>query len=141
LTADARETDAHDPEVRPASHDNERTTRDNGVEVHRVPAFAPAGNVYATPGIVPAVWRVVRGVDSAVGARPPPDVVHVHNYHAVPFVLGGLTAWLATDGRLVVTPHYHAGSDDASRDNLLTLYRPFGAATLARADRVIAVSD
>lgn len=123
--------------------------RRDGVRVRRVRALAPDGAIYVAPGVVSTVWRVLQGgVDPGV-----PDVVHVHNYHAVPFALGGLTTAtvrtvqaLRTSGdgsapRLVATPHYHGGSDDGLRDRLLSVYRPLGAGTLRTADTVVAVSD
>jgi glycosyltransferase involved in cell wall biosynthesis len=105
--------------------------QEHGVHVRRVRAFAPGGNIHVAPGVISAVRR----------AAADADVVHVHNYHSMPFALGGLTAAIATDAKLVATPHYHGGSGDALRDRLLALYRPLGAATIRRADAVLAVSD
>ncbi|MEZ3117093.1 glycosyltransferase family 4 protein [Halobaculum sp. MBLA0147] len=123
--------------------------RRDGVRVRRVRALAPDGAIYVAPGVVTTVWRALRG---AV-APSVPDVVHVHNYHAVPFALGGLTTAavravraLRASGdepapRLVATPHYHGESDDGLRDRLLSVYRPLGAGVLRAADTVVAVSD
>lgn len=115
-----------------AGGDGARRERRDGVRVRRVRAFAPGDNLYVAPGVVGAVRRCCRSWS--------PDVVHVHNYHAVPFALGGLTA--AHEGvPVVATPHYHGGSDDALRDRLLAVYRPLGAATLRRAAAVLPVGD
>lgn len=115
-----------------AGGDGARRERRDGVRVRRVRALAPGDNLYLAPGVVAAVRRCRRSWD--------PDVVHVHNYHAVPFALGGLTA--AHEGvPVVATPHYHGGSDDPIRDRLLALYRPLGAATLRRAAAVTPVSE
>ncbi|MFB6175718.1 MAG: glycosyltransferase family 4 protein [Halobaculum sp.] len=113
-----------------AGGEGHRRERRDGVRVRRVRAVAPGDAIHFAPGVVPAVRREL---DTA-------DVVHVHNYHSMPFAFGGLTASLS-DTRVVATPHYHAGSGNALRDRLLALYRPFGAATISRADAVLAVSD
>lgn len=113
-----------------ADGDGHRRERRDGVRVRRVRAIAPGDAIHFAPSVVPAVRREVADA----------DVVHVHNYHSLPFALGGLTASLS-DARVVATPHYHAGSGDTLRDRLLALYRPFGAATIRRADAVLAVSD
>lgn len=113
-----------------AGGDGHRRERRDGVQVRRVRAIAPGDAIHFAPGVVPAVRREL---DAA-------DVVHVHNYHSMSFAFGGLTASFS-DARVVATPHYHAGSGNALRDRLLALYRPFGAATISRADAVLAVSD
>jgi glycosyltransferase involved in cell wall biosynthesis len=111
-----------------AGGDGHRRERRDGVAVRRVRAFAPGGNVYLALGVCPAVRRRVGDM----------DVVHVHNYHSVPFALGALCAG---DAPVVATAHYHAGSDSGLRDRLLSLYRPLGRAAVARADRLLAVSE
>lgn len=141
----------HDVTVLAADAGGEGAPRErrDGVRVRRARALAPDGAIYVAPGVVPTVWRVLRG-----GGDPgAPDVVHVHNYHAVPFALGGLTTAAVRavrllrasgDGvapRLVATPHYHGESDDGLRDRLLSVYRPLGAGVLRTADTVVAVSD
>lgn len=109
-----------------AMADGARRARRNGVEVRRHRGLAPGGAYHVAPGITPAV------------RRSDADVVHAHNYHALPllFAATGVTA-----ERFVVTPHYHAGSASPLRDRLLSLYRPLGGWAVRRADAVVAVSD
>jgi glycosyltransferase involved in cell wall biosynthesis len=45
------------------------------------------------------------------------------------------------DRRFVVTTHYHGGSASSVRDQLLSMYRPFGRWAVRQADTVIAVSE
>lgn len=96
-----------------------------GVAVRRLNGVAPGGAYYFVPGLSPALQG------------GPADLVHVHNYHALPFV----QAALATDVPVVATPHYHGTSDDVLRRLLLRAYRPLGRRALARADAVVAVGD
>jgi glycosyltransferase involved in cell wall biosynthesis len=98
----------------------------DGVRVRRFRAASPGESFYVAPGLVPAVRRA----DA--------DVVHAHNYHALPLLLAALGV---TDERFVVTPHYHGASADGVRNALLSGYRPLGRWALRRADAVIAVSE
>ena len=100
--------------------------RQNGVTIHRHNGFAPGGAFHVAPGISRTLWRL----DA--------DVVHAHNYHSLPLLFAALTVG---DTRFVVTPHYHGGSADSTRDRLLAAYRPLGGWALRRADSVIAVSN
>lgn len=102
--------------------------RRNGVRVRRHRSLAPGGAVHLAPGIARAVRRHAQTA----------DVVHVHNYHSLPFTIGGLAA---QDTRLVATPHYHGASDDPLRDRLLTLLHPVGRRVIRRADALTAVSE
>lgn len=95
------------------------------VRVCRFRSLSPDKSIYFAPGITPAIHQA----DA--------DVVHAHNYHSLPVFLAGLGI---TDERFIVTPHYHGASANGLRNQLLSLYRPFGAWTLRQADEVIAVS-
>lgn len=64
------------------------------------------------------------------------DVVHAHNYHALAALAG-----LRVDAPLVVTSHYHGGSQSPVRDMLHRVYRPVGRRLLTSATRLIAVSE
>ena len=65
------------------------------------------------------------------------DIVHGHNYHAFPLHL----CRYVRNGRLVVNPHYHGHGHTFFRDLLVKLSKPLGKATLAHADRIVAVSE
>lgn len=98
----------------------------NGVEVRRFHGLAPGDAYHVAPRIYPAV----RDLDA--------DVVHAHNYHALPALFAALAV---DDDPFVVTPHYHGESASAFRTRLLSLYRPLGGRALRTADRVVAVSE
>ncbi|WP_336338738.1 glycosyltransferase family 4 protein [Haloarcula brevis] len=102
--------------------------RPNSVPVMRCRSLAPGGAFYLSPSVYPAVRRH----DASA------DVIHIHNYHAFPFVLG---AFATRDAALVATPHYHGQSASEFRDRLLRLYRPLGRRALERADAIVAVSE
>jgi glycosyltransferase involved in cell wall biosynthesis len=119
----------HETTVVPADAggDVARRERRNGVAVRRCRGIAPGGAFHVAPGVVSAVRN------ASVAA----DAVHVHNYHALPFVFGAVGA----RAPLVATPHYHGGSASAVRDLLLRPYRPLGGRVLRRTAAVVAVSD
>jgi glycosyltransferase involved in cell wall biosynthesis len=104
--------------------DRPATQHTDGVEIIRHRGLAPGDAFHVAPGIA----RTVRRLDA--------DVVHAHNYHALPLVV----AAVASQAPLVATPHYHATSASRVRDALLTAYEPIGRWALQRADRVLAVS-
>jgi glycosyltransferase involved in cell wall biosynthesis len=108
-----------------AGTSNRSETRD-GVTVRRYRSLTPSGAYHFAPQVAGAIRRLE------------PDVVHAHNYHAL---LLPFAAIAANDAKLVVTPHYHGGSESGFRDRLLQLYHPIGQWVLDRADAVVAVSD
>jgi len=109
-----------------AGSSGHRRERREGVVVERMSAVAPGGTTHVAPG----VFRAVREADA--------DIVHAHNYHAIP----ALFAALGTDGDpFVLTTHYHGRSASSLRNLLLTAYRPVGRRVVRGADRVIAVSN
>jgi glycosyltransferase involved in cell wall biosynthesis len=97
----------------------------DGVTVRRHGSLAPGGAYHFAPRLP---WSV---------RRRSADLVHVHNYHALPFV----QAAFAAAAPVVATPHYHGTSDDRLRRQLLRAYRPLGGRALGRADAVVAVSE
>jgi glycosyltransferase involved in cell wall biosynthesis len=101
-------------------------TSPDGVRVRRFHSFSIGDTFYAAPQIARAVRRANA------------DVIHAHNYHALPLLFAVLGA---TNERLVVTPHYHGESASAFRNRLLSLYSPLGRWAVRRADHVIAVSE
>ncbi|GAB3687926.1 glycosyltransferase family 4 protein [Salinarchaeum chitinilyticum] len=102
-----------------------RETR-SGVSIERYHGLSPGGAFHIAPGI----YRAVRRHDA--------DIVHAHNYHALPVLFAGAAA---RDAPLVVTPHYHGGSASSLRDRMLSIYHPLGKWVLQRADAVTAVSE
>jgi glycosyltransferase involved in cell wall biosynthesis len=65
------------------------------------------------------------------------DIVHGHNYHALPLFLSRY----ANRKRFIVTPHYYRHGVTPFRDILIRLYKPFGKKIFQEADRVIALSN
>lgn len=65
------------------------------------------------------------------------DVVHAHNYHALP----ALAASRAAVGNFVLTPHYHGVSDSAFRNLLHRPYRAAGRRMMRRASKIISVAS
>jgi glycosyltransferase involved in cell wall biosynthesis len=64
------------------------------------------------------------------------------DYHSFPLTISALSlAVRRTSTPLIVTPHYHGGSDNDLRDRLLSLSAPLGRWALRRASTVIAVSE
>lgn len=104
----------------------ERSEIQTGVTIRRFRSLSPSGAYHFAPQVVGAIRKYK------------PDVVHAHNYHAL---LLPFAAIAATNTTLVVTPHYHGGSDSKFRDRLLKLYHPIGQWALNQADAVVAVSD
>ena len=109
-----------------AGFEGTRRERRNGVAVRRFRSIHPGNAFYVSPGIAPAV------------RRHDADVVHAHNYHALPAAAAALAV---DDEGFVLTTHYHGASASSVRDRLLTLYRPLGRWALRRADAVLAVSE
>ncbi len=63
------------------------------------------------------------------------DIVHAHNYHSFPAL------WASRSEHFVFTPHYHGGSPSVVRNLLLRLYKPLGALSFRRAEKIICVSN
>lgn len=98
----------------------------DGYLVRRFPLLHPAAGDLVAPGLVAAL-----GTTDA-------DVVHAHNYHALP---AALAAARARDRRFVLTPHYHGTGSTTVASAAHRVYRPLvGRPMMARADVVIAVS-
>lgn len=104
----------------------ERTESKNGVTVRRYRSFSPKDAYH----FAPQVADVIRKIE--------PDIVHAHNYHAL---LLPFAAFAARDTPLIVTPHYHGGSETRFRDLLLKIYHPIGQCVLDLANAVVAVSE
>lgn len=80
--------------------------------------------------VAPGLGRALADVEA--------DVVHAHNYHALP---AALAAARTRNRRFVLTPHYHGVGSTAVASALHRVYRPLvGRRVMARADALIAVS-
>lgn len=97
----------------------------DGVSVHRCRSISPNGVYHLSPQVMLAIRKY------------DPDIIHVHNYHAL---LLPFAAVAAHNSKLIITPHYHGGSESELRDRLLSLYYPIGKRVLNRADAIISVS-
>ncbi|UIP01071.1 glycosyltransferase family 4 protein [Halobaculum sp. CBA1158] len=117
----------HDVTVFAADAGEGGATREcrNGVNVRRFRSLAPGGSMYIAPSIALAARRY----DA--------DIVHAHNYHAIPGLFAALNV---SEERFVFTTHYHGESASPTRNTLLSFYRPIGGWTVRRAEQVIAVS-
>lgn len=98
---------------------------EEGVHVRRFASLRPGDSFY----IAPQMALAVRRFDA--------DVVHAHNYHALPLFFAALGV---TEERFVVTTHYHGASAISWRDRLLSIYQPIGSWALHQAEAIIAVS-
>lgn len=110
----------------------------NGVAIRRFRALSPGGAFYFAPSLVTAIRRMDTDRLGSQGEYASLDVVHAHNYHALPSMAA---AAATSNARFVYTPHYHAASASGFRDALLSFYRPLGGWGIQRADRLIAVSE
>ena len=99
-----------------------------GVTVRRFPVVVPSTNFAVALGLPRFLAR----------QRARYDLVHVHNYHALP-ALGG--ALLAGDRPVVFTPHYHGTGHSPLRAALHRPYRLAGRRLFDRADHVVCVSQ
>jgi glycosyltransferase involved in cell wall biosynthesis len=110
------------------THDRDLPSEEriDGVMVRRFRVLFPSENYRCAPGIA----RFLRNHGDDY------DLVHAHNYHALPALMAAATA----RAPLVFTPHYHGGSESFFRDALHRPYRLLGSAIMRRAKRVIAVA-
>ena len=97
----------------------------NGILVRRFPAFAPNNAYYISVDMLSELRKFTF------------DVVHGHNYHALPFFLSRL----ANCKKLIITPHYHRHGSTFFRNLLIKCYKPFGRVIVQDADMVISISE
>lgn len=86
------------------------------------------GNRYA---FSPGLWSYLRRAGSSY------DLVHAHNYHALPALLAALSGARA----LIVTPHYHGSAHSTLGRMLDAPYHRVASVIFEQADAVICVSD
>ena len=96
------------------------------VLVRRFPTLPGSGENFA---VAPGLGTFLRT------AAPRYDVVHAHNYHALPALMAAHTA-----RPLILTPHFHGVSESSFRNLLHRPYRLAGRYMFDRAARVISVS-
>jgi glycosyltransferase involved in cell wall biosynthesis len=99
----------------------------DGMVVKRFRSWAPNDSYFFSSGLKDYLKR-----NSAKY-----DVVHAHNYHALPSLYA---AQAKSDNRLVFTPRYHGGGHTLFRNLLHAPYRRFGEKIFRLADRVICLS-
>lgn len=119
----------HHVEVLTQAHDRRLPRVDviDAVTVRRFAVPAPSQHYAFAPGLWTYLTRAARRY----------DVLHAHNYHALP----SLGAALMNRRPLVFSPHYHGSSQSSLRTLLHIPYRAAGAAVFRRASRVICVSE
>lgn len=98
----------------------------DGVHVRRFRVAVRSQHYPVAPGLWRHLSRTARGF----------DVVHAHNYHAVP----ALAAARSSPAGIVFTPHYHGTSASAFRRLLHRPYRHAGRRIIDSAGAVICVS-
>ena len=97
----------------------------NGIKVERFRRYAPSDAYFFS-------WDMLLRLRKADF-----DVVHGHCYHAFPSHFSRL----AKRRKFVITTHFHGVGHSLFRDSLIGLLKPFGGATLRKADKIIAVSE
>jgi len=97
----------------------------NGVKVERFRRVAPGGAYFFSMDMFLRLRKV--GF----------DVVHGHGYQSLPLHLSPI----AKKRRFIASTHYHGVSQSPLRDSLMKVLRPAGQWTLAKADKVVAVSE
>ena len=118
----------HEVEVLTQAHDSSLPIEEDhaGVPIRRFAAAINAEHYRFSPGLL-------RFLAGHAGSW---DVLHAHNYHALP----ALAAAFTRRGTFILTPHYHGESQSRFRDILHRPYRTAGALMMRRASRVISVS-
>ncbi len=99
----------------------------DAILVRRFPTLPGSGRNFA---VAPRLAAFLRASSRSY------DIVHAHNYHALP----ALMAARAARPPLVLTPHFHGVSESAFRNLLHRPYRLAGRYMMDRATRVISVS-
>jgi len=97
----------------------------NGVKVERFRRVAPGGAYFFSMDMLLRLRKVNF------------DVVHGHGYQSLPLHL----STFAKKRKFIASTHYHGVSQSPMRDSLMKAFRPAGQRTLAKADKVVAVSE
>jgi len=97
----------------------------NKVKVIRFRSIAPNNAYY----FAPQIYFYLKKHDY--------DVIHAHNYHALPALFASLAK---KDAKFVFTPHYHRGGHTFIRNLLHKPYKLIGSQIFKKAQKVICVS-
>lgn len=97
----------------------------NGVSVKRFKSFSPGDAYHVSLGMATELKKSEF------------DIVHGHNYHALPLYFSRNTK----ARRFIVNPYYHGHGHTPVRDFLIKLYKPFGKKIFESANRIIAISN
>jgi glycosyltransferase involved in cell wall biosynthesis len=100
----------------------------DGIVVRRFPAWAPNSAYFLSVALLRYLARCASDY----------DVIHAHNYHALPAIL---CLWMAREVPKVLTPHYHGSSASPFRNVLLRGYKTLSRMALPGASRIICVSE
>lgn len=102
-----------------------------GVKIRRFKSSIPSfiSDIY-NPSLV--LWKYLLRNSSKY------DIVHAHNYHALPSLFAANTKGL---NHFVFSPHYHGAGSSYFRNLLHIPYKFFGLRIFNRADKIICVSD
>ena len=98
----------------------------NGVMVTRFRSFSP-GNAYF---VAPMIYSYIK--------KSRFDVVHAHNYHALPALFAALAK---EDEVFVFNPHYHGAGSTPFRDLLNRPYKNLGSRIFDKSDKIICDSN
>ncbi|MCG7848677.1 MAG: glycosyltransferase family 4 protein [ANME-2 cluster archaeon] len=99
----------------------------NGVEIVRFRSFAPGDAYFFAPGM----YSYLKRVDC--------DVIHAHNYHALPAMMACLAKG---DRKFIISPYYHGKGHTVVRKLLFNVYnRIFGKYFFSNAGMIISPSD
>lgn len=111
------------------------STDGNGVEITRIPTFAPNG-AYHLPRNSRTYMRTI--LNATVDA----DILHVHNVHSVISIMATKFKEARPHVRLVITPHYHGGGHTLVRNFLWRLYWGNKAKeALIRAEKIHTITE
>jgi len=97
-----------------------------GVKVTRFRSFSPGDAYFVAPQMASYI-KTSRF-----------DVVHAHNYHALPALFAALAK---TEERLVFNPHYHGAGSSHLRDLLNKAYKNIGSIIFKKSDKIICDSN
>lgn len=100
----------------------------DGMVVRRFPAWAPNSAYFLSVALLRYFARCAGDY----------DVIHAHDYHALPAML---CLWMAREVPKVLTPHYHGSSASPFRNLLLRGYKTLSRIALRGTSRIICVSE
>ncbi len=128
----ARRTQSHYGNVTvlttdPSGHLPSFETEENGLQVHRVRAYAPGEN-YHFPS--PSIMEHLHGDCRS-------NILHVNSIHDLPGPVAGL---FSSASKVIVTPHYSGTFNTSLGRSVLRAYRPLLGRMFKKANSVVCVS-